>query len=376
MFRSVFFRSYKDEENKKINGVVEEFCYPDQNIVMGTKNNNYSNIDEDGLPKVGSVYNNNEILVGKTVPIQTPVNSQNPSKSIMSKFTQKDISMPIRNAETGVVDQVMLSTNLEGKKFTKIRMRSIRIPEAGDKLASRHGQKGTIGMLFSQEDMPFTKDGITPDIIVNVHAIPSRMTIAQIIECVGSKAGIMNGEFKDATPFEKFDTDTLCNELHKAGFQKHGYEVLYNGHTGLKMPCQIFIGPTYYQRLKHLVRDKIHQRSYGPLQGLIRQPTEGRSRDGGLRFGEMERDCMISHGAANFLREKLFIDSDKFKVNICELCGITAIANNKTNTYKCKGCDSYKIKQINIPYATKLLFQELMAMNIAPRIKLDSNGIL
>ncbi len=287
MFRSVFFRSYKDEENKKTNGLVEEFCYPDPNTVMGTKNNNYNNIDEDGLPKIGAVCNSGEILVGKKVPIQTVVNSQNPSKMIMSKYTHKDVSMPIRSAETGVVDQVMLSTNLDGKRFTKIRMRSIRVPECGDKLASRHGQKGTIGMMFSQEDMPFTKDGITPDIIVNVHAIPSRMTIAQIIECVSSKSGIMNGDFKDATPFEKFDVNKLCDELHKSGFQKHGYEVLYNGHTGLKMPCQIFIGPTYYQRLKHLVRDKIHQRSYGPLQGLIRQPTEGRSRDGGLRFGEI-----------------------------------------------------------------------------------------
>jgi len=183
MFRSVFFRSYKDEENKKINGVVEEFCYPDPNTVMGTKNNNYSNIDEDGLPKVGAVYNSNEILVGKTVPIQTPVNSQNPSKMLLSKFTNKDVSMPIRNAETGVVDQVMLSTNLDGKKFTKIKMRSIRIPEAGDKLASRHGQKGTIGMLFSQEDMPFTKDGIVPDAIVNVHALPSQLgSRIQVIE--------------------------------------------------------------------------------------------------------------------------------------------------------------------------------------------------
>jgi DNA-directed RNA polymerase II subunit RPB2 len=228
-----------------------------------------------------------------------------------------------------------------------------------------------MGALFNQEDMPFTKDGITPDIIVNAHAIPSRMTIAQIIECVGSKAGIMNGDFKDATPFEKFDVNTLCNELHKSGFQKHGYEVLYNGYTGLRMPCQIFIGPTYYQRLKHLVNDKIHSRNYGPLQGLIRQPTEGRSREGGLRFGEMERDCMISHGAANFLREKLFIDSDKFQIDICELCGITAISNNKTNTVICKSCNSVRVKKINIPYATKLLFQELMAMNIAPRIKLS-----
>ncbi len=371
MFRSIFYRSYKDEENKKMNGLVEEFGLPDPNTVMGTKNNNYNNIDEDGLPKVGASYNSHEILVGKTVPIQTPVNSQNPSKMLMSKYTHKDVSMPIRTAESGIVDQVMISTNLDGKKFTKIRMRSIRVPEIGDKAASRHGQKGTMGALFNQEDMPFTKDGITPDIIVNAHAIPSRMTIAQIIECVGSKAGIMNGDFKDATPFEKFDVNTLCNELHKSGFQRHGYEVLYNGYTGLKMPCQIFIGPTYYQRLKHLVNDKIHSRNYGPLQGLIRQPTEGRSREGGLRFGEMERDCMISHGAANFLREKLFIDSDKFQIDICELCGITAIANNKTNTVTCKSCNSVRVKKINIPYATKLLFQELMAMNIAPRIKLS-----
>ncbi len=380
IFRSVFYRSYKDEENKKKNEIADEFCKPNPVTVAGTKNNNYDNLDRDGLPTIGSVYKNSEILIGKIMPIVNITDGKSDSqitKSLLSKLTHKDCSTPIRSSEDGVVDQVMLSTNLDGKKFVKVRMRSIRIPEIGDKIASRHGQKGTIGMMFKQEDMPFTIEGITPDVIINPHCLPSRMTIGQLIESVSGKVSLMTGSILDATPFEKLDTDKICDALHSLGYEKHGSEVLYNGMTGQKINAKIFIGPVYYQRLKHLVQDKQHSRSYGPLQNLIRQPTEGRSRDGGLRFGEMERDCMISHGAANFLRDKMFIDSDKFKMYICSLCGLMAIANKKKDSYYCKVCKTDNTKNINsivkidIPYATKLLFQELMAMGIAPRIKVN-----
>ncbi len=380
IFRSVFYRSYKDEENKKKNEIADEFCKPNPVTVAGTKNNNYDNLDRDGLPTIGSVYKNSEILIGKIMPIVNIADGKSDSqitKSLLSKLTHKDCSTPIRSSEDGVVDQVMLSTNLDGKKFVKVRMRSIRIPEIGDKIASRHGQKGTIGMMFKQEDMPFTIEGITPDVIINPHCLPSRMTIGQLIESVSGKVSLMTGSILDATPFEKLDTDKICDALHSLGYEKHGSEVLYNGMTGQKINAKIFIGPVYYQRLKHLVQDKQHSRSYGPLQNLIRQPTEGRSRDGGLRFGEMERDCMISHGAANFLRDKMFIDSDKFKMYICSLCGLMAIANKKRDSYYCKVCKTDNTKNINsivkidIPYATKLLFQELMAMGIAPRIKVN-----
>jgi len=236
---------------------------------------------------LGSVYKNSEILIGKIMPSIITADTQS-SVSLTSRITHRDCSTPIRSSEDGIVDQVMLSTNLDGKKFVKVRMRSVRIPEIGDKIASRHGQKGTIGMMFRQEDMPFTIDGLTPDVIINPHCLPSRMTIGQLIESVSGKVSLMTGNVLDATPFEKLDTENICNTLHHLGYEKHGTEVLYNGMTGQRINAKIFIGPVYYQRLKHLVQDKQHSRSYGPLQNLIRQPTEGRSRDGGLRFGEIK----------------------------------------------------------------------------------------
>ena len=236
--------------------------------------------------------------------------------------------------------------------------------------SARHGQKGTIGMTYRQEDMPFTSDGIVPDIIINPHAIPSRMTIGQLMECLSGKVGALQGLLKDATAFEKNNNIAdLMNELSDFGYEKHGNEILYNGFTGEKIDSAIFIGPTYYQRLKHMVSDKIHSRSKGPIQNLTRQPVEGRARDGGLRFGEMEKDCIISHGAANFLKERMFHQSDPYRVHVCDKCGTLAIANIHENKFLCKFCtDRVNISQVEIPYACKLLFQELNAMGISPRI--------
>ena len=263
--------------------------------------------------------------------------------------------------------------------------------------ASRHGQKGTIGMTYRQEDMPFTAEGVIPDIIVNPHAIPSRMTIAQLIECLLGKVVVFQGLEGDATPFTDVTVEDISRRLHAMGYQRHGNEALYQGHTGRPLNARVFIGPTFYQRLKHLVRvlnfsfviplfqslkhtscsdfkvdDKIHSRARGPVAMLTRQPLEGRSRDGGLRMGEMERDCLIAHGCANFLRDRFFVNSDQYRIHICERCGLTAQANLKKMTYECRTpmCVGrpYKICQIEIPYAAKLLFQELQAMCISTRI--------
>jgi DNA-directed RNA polymerase II subunit RPB2 len=252
-------------------------------------------------------------------------------------------------------------------------MRSIRVPQIGDKFSSRHGQKGTCGLTLRQEDMPFTVQGIIPDIIINPHAIPSRMTIGQLVECIMGKVGVMTARPGLATPFTKVmgidRVEDIGKSLHAIGFQKRGNEVLYNGYTGKKLYSKIFIGPTFYQRLKHMVDDKIYSRSHGPIQNLTRQPLEGRAKGGGLRFGEMERDCMISHGSAQFLRERLFLESDKYRIHICEYCGLIAIANLTTNTFNCLACrNSTRIHQVYLPYACKLLFQELMSMCISPRI--------
>ena len=262
---------------------MEEICKPDPAIVMGVRSDRFSHIGDDGLPYVGTYLEGGDVMIGKTVKMDNVT-----GEKLLSKHTHKDISHTMKNSDSGIVDRVMMSTNLDGEKFVKIRTRSVRIPEMGDKLASTHGQKGTIGMIIPEEDMPFTRDGIRPDLVVNVHAIPSRMTIGQLIECVVGKAACFTGKFGDATPFDEINLEEQSEILHQCGFQKRGYEVMYNGKTGERIKSMIFIGPTYYQRLKHMVQDKQHAISRGSLQNLVRQPIEGRSKNGGLRFGEIK----------------------------------------------------------------------------------------
>eukprot|EP00965_Chrysotila_dentata_P017685 587954-Pleurochrysis_carterae.AAC.1 len=217
--------------------------------------------------------------------------------------------------------------------------------------------------------MPFSCEGISPDIIVNPHAIPSRMTIGHLVECLLSKVSSLTGDEGDATPFTAVTVDEISKLLANFGYQKRGFEVMYNGHTGRRLEASIFLGPTYYQRLKHMVDDKIHSRARGPVTLLTRQPMEGRARDGGLRFGEMERDCMISHGVASILKERTMEASDAFRVHVCDICGMIAIANLNKGTFECRGCrNKTRISQVFVPYACKLLFQELMSMQIAPRM--------
>jgi DNA-directed RNA polymerase II subunit RPB2 len=231
------------------------------------------------------------------------------------------------------------------------------------------GQKGTIGNIIPEEDMPFTNDGIKPDIIINPHAIPSRMTIAQLKETILGKLLLELGLFGDGTSFGELTIKDICNELQKYGYESRGNEILYNGLTGEQLESNIFIGPVFYQRLKHMVNDKQHSRSIGPMVNLTRQPAEGRSRDGGLRFGEMERDGMISHGASRFTKGRIYDASDSFKVHVCNKCGLIAPFNDKQNIHICKTCNNKTdFKYVEIPYACKLMFQELITMNIAPRI--------
>ncbi|KAI3977796.1 hypothetical protein MKX01_040541 [Papaver californicum] len=364
-FRSLFFRSYRDEEKKMGTLIKEDFGRPNRENTMGMRHGSYEKLDDDGLAPPGTRVSGEDVIIGKTSPIAQDDADQGQA----SRYKRRDHSTIMRQSESGMVDQVMLTTNANGLRFVKVRMRSVRIPQIGDKFSSRHGQKGTVGMTYTQEDMPWTVEGITPDIIVNPHAIPSRMTIGQLIECIMGKVAAHVGKEGDATPFTDVTVDNISKALHKCGYQMRGYETMYNGHTGRKLTSMIFLGPTYYQRLKHMVDDKIHSRGRGPIQILTRQPAEGRSRDGGLRFGEMERDCMIAHGAANFLKERLFDQSDAYRVHVCEHCGLIAIANIRKGTFECRGCkNKTDIVQVHIPYACKLLFQELMSMAIAPRM--------
>eukprot|EP00708_Paratrimastix_pyriformis_P001975 GAFH01000712.1.p2 GENE.GAFH01000712.1~~GAFH01000712.1.p2 ORF type:complete len:943 (-),score=467.59 GAFH01000712.1:553-3381(-) len=363
-FRSTFFRSYRDQEKSGL--VSEDFIVPDPATCEGIRRAFYEKLDTDGLVSPGCRVSGDDVIIGKTTSQQRPEDPANPQ---VRRRPFKDSSTMLRYSETGIVDQVVLTTNQDGYRFAKVRVRSERIPQVGDKFSSRHGQKGTCGMLYRQEDMPFTCQGITPDLIMNPHAIPSRMTLGHLIECLLSKVSALSGVEGDATPFTSVTVEEISGMLHRQGFQRYGNEVMYNGHTGRRMSNQIYLGPTFYQRLKHMVDDKIHSRARGPVQNLVRQPMEGRARDGGLRFGEMERDCIISHGAASFLKERLFEVSDHYRVHVCDRCGQMAIANLKNNSFECRQCKSTTdISQVYMPYACKLLFQELMAMAIIPRL--------
>jgi DNA-directed RNA polymerase II subunit RPB2 len=366
-FRSIFYRTYKDEERKnQSSGEEEKFCHPDPMETKHMKNAHYEKLAEDGFVPKNTYVTPDDILIGKVVPLRVPTGAVLPAGA----KKQRDVSKMPRNNESGYVDKIYKNRNGEGYNFVKIRMRQDRIPEIGDKFSSRHGQKGTMGMILNPEDMPQTSSGIVPDIIINPHCIPSRMTIAQLMETLLSKIGCMAGCLGDGSPFGEMSVDNLSEILRdQYGMEPYGNEIMYNGYTGRMMETSIFIGPCYYQRLRHCSADKMHSRASGPLVMLTRQPAEGRAREGGLRFGEMERDCVVAHGMAEFTKERLMECSDAFSCYSCKDCGLLAIANPEQSIWACRGCgNSTNFAHINIPYATKLLLQELESMNICSRL--------
>ncbi len=377
-YRSIFYRTYKDEERKnQSSGEEEKFCKPDITETKHIKNANYEKLGEDGFIPKDTYVTPDDILIGKVVPLRIATGSVLPAGA----KKQRDVSKMPRNNECGFVDKIYKNRNGEGYNFTKIRMRQDRMPEIGDKFATRHAQKGTTGMILNPEDMPQTASGIVPDIIMNPHAIPSRMTIGQLMETLLSKLGCMAGCLGDASPFNGTTIDEIAAHLRdNYGMEPYGNEIMYNGYTGRMMETSIFIGPCYYQRLRHCSADKMHSRASGPLVMLTRQPAEGRAREGGLRFGEMERDCVVAHGMAEFTKERLMECSDSFSCYSCKCCGLLAIANAEQSIWACRGCgNSTEFSHINIPYATKLLLQELETMNIGSRMitqqKLLTNNV-
>ena len=362
LFGATLYHTEKDED-KKIQGDEEIRCKADRTKTKGMKFANYDKLNEHGVIPENTRLENNDIIIGKIVPIKE--NRNNPSKVI--KY--KDQSRVYRTHEECYIDKNYIHRNGDGYNFAKIRTRTYRKPVIGDKFSSRHGQKGTIGLVIPEQSMPTMENGLKPDIIINPHAIPSRMTIAQLKETLLGKALLNLGLFGDGTSFGKQSIETICQILQKLGLERNGNEILYNGMTGEQIETSIFIGPAFYQRLKHMVNDKSHSRSYGPMVVLTRQPAEGRSRDGGLRFGEMERDCMISHGASRFTKDRIYHSSDKFEVYSCEKCGMIAVFNPERKIHQCNICkNKTHFKRNKLPYACKLLFQELVTMNIAPRI--------
>ncbi len=306
-----------------------------------------------GIISEGTRVKKGDVLVGKVI-IESGKNEET---------KRKDASLVVKSGESGIVDSVYITTSLKGQLIVKVVIRNVKIPEIGDKFAARSAQKGTCGMLLKQSDMPFSmQTGMTPDLIINPLCIPSRMTVNQLMEMTKSKSCCLKYEFGDASPFSENSTNAvqdICNELGSLGYERFGKEKMINGMTGEMIEAEIFMGPAYYQRLKHMVNEKMHARAHGTVTMLTHQPLEGRSRDGGLRMGEMERDCMITHGNSRFLKDRLFDMSDAFTVPVCRKCKQIV---NKLEC--CNSCNEMDIIRVNLPFAAKLLLQNLQTLGI------------
>jgi DNA-directed RNA polymerase II subunit RPB2 len=360
LFRTLYYTIYKDEEHRNIaSGKEEKFTKARRENTRGFKTSSYHAVGDNGVPIMNSLINENDIVIGKVTSIKSDPNG----------YQYRDSSTTHKNSETCRVDGVWQDRNSDGYPFVKVRVVSERVPEIGDKFSSRHGQKGTCGIMLDEEDMPFTAKGMRPDLIMNPHAVPSRMTIAQLMETMYGKICVEKGTLGDGTPYSHLPVENIREQLLSLGMHPYGNEILYNGQTGEMMEAEIFMGPTFYQRLKHMVIDKKHSRARGPIVSLTRQPCEGRSRDGGLRVGEMERDCMLSHGISMFTKERLMDVSDPFETGFCKSCGTLAVVNREENIYHCGTCGvQTQFEMKTIPYAVKLWSQELEAMHIVPRL--------
>jgi DNA-directed RNA polymerase subunit B len=366
--RTFFYRVYEAEAKQYPGGMKDNFELPssEENIRGYRGEKAYRLLEQDGAIMHEAVVVGGDILIGRTSP---PRFMEEYREFEVKGPYRRDTSIGVRPSENGVVDTVIMTQSVEGGKMFKIRVRDMRIPEIGDKFASRHGQKGVVGMLVSQEDLPYSENGIVPDVMINPHAFPSRMTVGQFLESLGGKAAALRGRIVDGSAFLGEKLDQLKDVLQDYGFKFTGKEIMYDGRTGRKFPADVYVGVVYYQKLHHMVADKIHSRARGQVQMLTKQPTEGRARGGGLRFGEMERDCLIAYGASMMLKDRLLEESDKAEINVCERCGLLAYYDMKQRRYICRVCgDKAKISSVIIAYAFKLLLQEMMSLNVAPRL--------
>ena len=385
LFRTSYFSTYEthEEKSKVSNNITQKKIVniENQNDVIGLKiGYDYSNLDEHGMIKQGTEINDKTVLIGKV------------SRDSEESDKYLDESVTTKKGQLGIVDKTFITDNEEGTRIAKVRLLEQRIPSIGDKMASRAGQKGTVGLVVKECDMPFTKDGLRPDLIINPHAIPSRMTIGHLIESLIGKAGLLFGGYGDCTAFNNKGSKVQIfgNMLSDLGYHSSGNEVLYNGMDGTQIESEIFMGPNYYMRLKHMVKDKINYRAEGPRTALTRQAVSGRANDGGLRIGEMERDSIISHGASAFLNESMMERGDKYYIAICNKTGMISVYNPEKNIMMSPMADgplkyigslnsqSVAIEQISkygrdfsivcVPYTFKLLLQELQTINIQMRI--------
>ncbi len=364
--RSSFFKPFKLDEVRYSGGLMDQVSIPDEEVKGYRTEKDYKYLEDDGIVYPEANIKTDDVLIGRTSP---PRFLSGADEFNMDATTRRESSIALGEGSNGIVDGVFLTENEEGNRLIQVRLRQPRIPEIGDKFASRHGQKGVIGLLVPHEDMPFSEKGITPDAIFSPHSIPSRMTVSHLMEILAGKVGALSGNVVDATTFDTPEEGDLRKQLLELGFREDGTEVFYNGLTGERFKAKIFIGNIYYFKLKHMVANKLHSRASGRIQLLTRQPVEGRAMGGGLRLGEMEKDCLVAHGASLLLKERF--DSDKTLVYVCEDCGGIGTYNAYKNKPMCLRCgENAKISTIELSYAFKLLLDELRSLNVDPKIKL------
>ncbi|KAA6409993.1 MAG: DNA-directed RNA polymerase III subunit RPC2 [Lasallia pustulata] len=359
--RCQVFRKYATTLRKYPNGTEDRVG--DRHEENGAPIKKHALLDHHGLAQVGEKVSAGEVYINKQTPLNTAASGLG---SDYGSTEFRDTPMTYRLPDPSYIDKVMISVTESDYKLLKVQTRQTRRPEVGDKFSSRHGQKGVVGIIANQADMPFNDQGVCPDIIMNPHGFPSRMTVGKMLELVSGKAGVMSGNLQYGTAFGGSKVEDMAEILIEKGFNYSGKDFVTSGITGESLPAYVFFGPIYYQKLKHMVQDKMHSRSRGPRAILTRQPTEGRSRDGGLRLGEMERDCLIAYGASQLLLERLMLSSDAHQVDVCEKCGLMGYQG------WCQTCKSTKgVVKMTIPYAAKLLMQELLSMNVMARLTLE-----
>jgi DNA-directed RNA polymerase subunit B len=366
--RSTYYKPLIAEELRYSGGLTDKICVPDKEVKGYKSEHEYRLLEDDGVIYPEASVSEEDVIVGRTSP---PRFLSGADEYNLTNNMTRESSVSMKYGEKGIIDFVVVTENTESNKLVQVRVRQQRVPEIGDKFTSRHGQKGVVGLVVPEEDMPFTESGIKPDLMFSPQSVPTRMTVSHLIEILAGKVGGLNGRYINGTTFNSETEKDLRKELKELGFRDNGTEIMYDGRTGKKLKAKIFVGNIYYLRLKHQVANKIQSRARGPIQLLTRQPTEGRAKEGGLRLGEMEKDTFIAHGASILLKERF--NSDSTMIPICENCGSIAVVDSRKDKAYCSFCgEAVKVSYVEAAYAFKLFLDEVKSMMLNPKLKLKT----